>query len=202
VAVVRDAVAAQQQHSMVFKALAKQEASHYNATVQFMKAVQPADAAPAAPGSALAAADAAAQAPPLGGSLDYPGNTATKEQLARWLGAHAEKAGLPPELLVMAALTESGIVNNPGGDADSVGFFQMRASIWNKGPYLGYYENPNLQAKWFIDHALELKAQRGAGFGKDPSGWGDWIADIERPAAQYRGRYQTHLEEARRLLGR
>ena len=102
----------------------------------------------------------------------------------------------------MAALTESGLVNNPGGDADSVGFFQMRASIWNSGEYVGYFENPNLQAKWFIDHALDIKSKRGAGFGADPSGWGNWIADVEQPAAQYRGRYQTHLEEARRLLGR
>ena len=38
-------------------------------------------------------------------------------------------------------------------------------------------------------------------FGKDPSHWGDWIADVERPAAQYRGRYQLRLGEARGLLG-
>jgi hypothetical protein len=37
-------------------------------------------------------------------------------------------------------------------------------------------------------------------FGKDPSKWGDWIADVERPAEQYRGRYQLRLDEARSLL--
>jgi hypothetical protein len=35
---------------------------------------------------------------------------------------------------------------------------------------------------------------------KDPQHYGDWIADVERPGAQYRGRYQLHLDEARELL--
>ena len=38
-------------------------------------------------------------------------------------------------------------------------------------------------------------------FGKDPAKWGEWIADTERPAEQFRGRYQLRLGEARRLLG-
>ena len=46
------------------------------------------------------------------------------------------------------------------GDADSVGFFQMRMSIWNQGEYAGYPSNPGLQAKWFIDTALAVKRQR------------------------------------------
>ena len=104
----------------------------------------------------------------------------------------------------MASLVESGVRNLDYGDADSVGFFQMRTSIWDQGEYAGYGKNPGLQAKWFIDHALAVKKQaiaRGdAGFGKDPNAWGEWIADIERPAEQYRGRYQLRLEEARRLL--
>ena len=39
------------------------------------------------------------------------------------------------------------------------------------------------------------------GFGSDPNQFGDWIADVERPAEQYRGRYQTKLGEANGLLG-
>jgi hypothetical protein len=34
----------------------------------------------------------------------------------------------------------------------------------------------------------------------DPRQYGEWIADVERPAAQYRGRYQLQLDEARALL--
>ena len=58
--------------------------------------------------------------------------------------------------------------------------------------------------KWFIDHAAAIKGKRLAeglaSFGTDPSGYGEWIADVERPAEQYRGRYQLRLDEARGLL--
>ena len=157
--------------------------------------------APAAP-----AADVPAGPPPDLADVpaDYPGNDASQEALAKWLAKRAEKAGLPPELPVMAALVESGVKNLNFGDADSVGFFQMRLSIWNQGEYAGYPSNPELQIKWFIDHAAAHKrAQIAAGdrdFGKDPGTWGEWIADVERPAEQYRGRYQLRLAEARKLL--
>ena len=36
----------------------------------------------------------------------------------------------------------------------------------------------------------------------DESKWGDWVADVERPAEQYRGRYQERLDEARALLAK
>ena len=200
-ALARDAVAARTPHSGIFNALSKQEASNHRSTVQFMRAVRPEDAVQFQRVAAAAAVDPAAVA----GSLEYPGDSAGKQQLAAWLAAHAQKAGLPPELPVMAALVESGVANLKGGHADSVGFFQMRVGIWDKGEYAGYPERPELQAKWFIDHALAVKKARiaagDANFGEDPSAWGNWIADVERPAAQYRGRYQLRLQEARGLLG-
>ncbi len=120
------------------------------------------------------------------------------------MARQAQKAGLPPELPVMAGLVESGLQNLDHGDADSLGYFQMRVSIWNQGEYAGYPEKPELQLKWFIDNATALKEKRVSegltDFGQDPAGWGEWIADVERPAAQYRGRYQTRLEEARKLV--
>ena len=78
-------------------------------------------------------------------------------------------------------------------------------SIWNQGAYAGYPEKPELQAKWFIDQALARQAQARSpratpNFGKDPAKFGEWIADVERPAEQYRGRYQLRLAEARKLL--
>jgi hypothetical protein len=172
----------------------------------------PAAAAPAPP-AAVEPAAAPAAAPEDAGppvqlpddiSDDYPGNDASKDELAKWLAKQADKHGLPPELPVMASLVESGVKNLNYGDADSVGFFQMRVGIWNQGAYKGYPEHPELQAKWFIDQALAVKkkaiAAGDADFGKDPSKWGEWIADIERPAEQYRGRYQLRLREARGLL--
>jgi hypothetical protein len=234
-AVARDAAEVNRQGSGLFMAVKAMEERRHD-TVQFMKAIDPNDAAaaagqpqaaaaaatpapaaadPAAATPAPAAADAAqpSAAPvdagepvtlPTDISDDYPGNDATKDELAKWLAKQADKHGLPPELPVMASLVESGVKNINYGDADSVGFFQMRVGIWNQGDYRGFPQNPELQAKWFIDQALAVKkkaiASGDADFGKDPSKWGDWIADIERPAEQYRGRYQLRLREARGLL--
>ena len=139
-------------------------------------------------------------------ALKYPGDNASQAELAKWLAGQAQKAGLPPELPVMASLVESGVKNLNYGDRDSVGFFQMRVGTWNEGPYAGFATKPELQAKWFIDQALAVKRQAiasgDAGFGKDPSKFGEWIADVERPAEQFRGRYQLRLDEARGLLNR
>jgi hypothetical protein len=132
----------------------------------------------------------------------YPGDTAARADIATWMASEAQKRGLPPELPVMAALTESDLHNLKYGDADSLGYFQMRAGTWNQGEYAGYSDHVELQLKWFLDQADAVKRQRVAA-GKpvdDPNGYGDWIADIERPKAEYRGRYQLHLDEARGLL--
>jgi cell wall-associated NlpC family hydrolase len=131
--------------------------------------------------------------------LNYPGDDASSQQLAAWMGAHAERAGLPPELPVMAALTESGLRNVSYGDRDSVGFFQMRLGIWNEGPYSGYPDHPDLQIQWFIDHALAVRAQDPQ-LAQSPNTWGEWVADVEQPAAQYRYRYQLQLPTAQALV--
>ena len=134
-----------------------------------------------------------------GGS--YPGDDAAQADMAAWMGAAAQQRGLPAELPVMAALVESHMQNLPGGDADSVGFFQMRLGTWNSGDYAGYPDRPELQLKWFLDQAEAVKRQRlAAGKPMTAGSYGEWIADIERPAAQYRGRYQLQLAEARELL--
>ena len=213
---------AEQDSGLFFKAITREQAAKAKAEADAAKAAAtPAApeavvaATPAAPAAAPVAPEVAAAAPeapvPAGPPpdladvpADYPGDDAGQKELAKWLAKRAEKAGLPPELPVMASLVESGVRNLNFGDADSVGFFQMRVGIWNRGEYAGYPKNPGLQSKWFIDTALAVKRQRiaagDAGFGKDPRKWGEWIADIERPAEQYRGRYQLRLAEARRLL--
>jgi hypothetical protein len=136
---------------------------------------------------------------PADGGPVYPGDQATPQQIAAWMGAHAEKAGLPPELPVMAALTESGLRNLSYGDRDSVGFFQMRLGIWNDGAYAGYPSNPELQVQWFIDHAVAVKNQYPE-LANNPNSWGGWVADVEQPAEQYRYRYQLQLSTAQALL--
>jgi hypothetical protein len=173
----------------------------------------PAVAGPPAGGEAAAAVDSGVGGGGSGASgmdwglpdpqAPYPGDNAPPDEIAKWMGHQAEKAGLPRELPVMAALTESGLRNLPYGDASSVGYFQM-LDFWNQGEYKGFKEHPELQLKWFIDHAVAMKQKRigegYASYGDDPNTWGNWIADVERPATEYRGRYQTHLAHARQLL--
>jgi hypothetical protein len=82
-----------------------------------------------------------------------------------------------------------------------VGLFQMRVAIWNGGDYAGYPDDPKRQLDWFLDHAEAVKRQRLAnGRPMGESSYGEWVADVERPAEQFRGRYQLRLEQARDLL--
>lgn len=154
---------------------------------------------------AIVAATLAAPAP--AGAADcvtYPGDDAPQQTLAVWMAYGATVRGVPGELPVMAALVESGIKNLGLGDRDSAGFFAMRTSIWDNGEYAGFPTNPPLQLKWFIDQALAIKAARlpaDPAYGGTEARWGEWIADIERPAEEFRGRYQLRLDEARALIG-
>ena len=135
----------------------------------------------------------------------YPGDPAAKSALAVWMADGAVRRGVPPELPVMGALEASGLANRSYGDSDAVGFFQMRVGIWNQGEYAGFPNNPPLQLKWFLDQALTVRTRRVAagdsGYGGDESRYGEWVADVIRPAERYRGRYQLRLGEARALIG-
>jgi hypothetical protein len=134
----------------------------------------------------------------------YPGDPAPKATLAAWMASGAIRSSLPGELPVMGALVESEMQNLPLGDVDSVGFFQMRVSIWDQGDYAGFATNPELQLKWFVDRSLAVNQRRvGSGqvaYGTDSNRWGEWVADVLRPPAQYRYRYQLRLDESRLLI--
>ena len=171
-----------------------------NASQAFLEAIKP--EAPPAAAAAVDPAAAGAGVDLSGVSDAYPGDDASREQIAAWMAKQAEARGLPPELPLMASLVESGMKNLNFGDADSVGFFQMRVSIWNSGEYAGYAEDPNKQVDWFLDHAEAVKEQRIARGQPidDPNSYGEWIADVERPAEQFRGRYQLQLSTAQDLL--
>jgi hypothetical protein len=142
-----------------------------------------------------ASGSGAADAPAAG----YPGDDAPRPQIAAWMAAEARRAGLPPELPVMAALQESSLRNVHFGDRDSVGYFQMRKQYWDRGPWRGYLQRPQLQIKWFIQRALEERRSH-PGVYRSPSDYGHWIADIERCAEGNRGLYQRHLAVARELI--
>jgi hypothetical protein len=131
----------------------------------------------------------------------YPGDDADEERIARWMARGAAERGLPHELPVMAGLTESGL-QNLRGDSFS-GFFGMSRAL-DTGEYRGFPGNPDLQMRWFADTAMLVRQRRVAEGRPDPAddsaSYGSWIADVERPAREYRSRYQTHLDEARALI--
>jgi hypothetical protein len=136
--------------------------------------------------------------------VTYPGDDAPKTTLAAWMAYGASARGVPGEAPVMAALVESNMTNLSGGDRDTVGYFQMRMSIWNQGAYAGYPTNPPLQLNWFVDTALQVLASKRAtdpGYGASEARYGEWVADVQRPAEQYRYRYQLRLGDARALIG-
>ena len=126
----------------------------------FLNAVQGQAKAAAAP--PVDAAAPAAPAVDVAAPAGYPGDDAPKEQIAAWMAAEAKKRDLPPQLPVMASLVESGLKNLNFGDADSVGFFQMRLSFWNKGEYAGYPDDPDKQLDWFLDQAEPSKPNASA----------------------------------------
>jgi hypothetical protein len=131
----------------------------------------------------------------------YPGDDAQRERIARWMARSAADRGLPHELPVMAAIAESGLRNIRG--VTYHGFFGMHRSL-NAGEYRGFPRKPELQAKWFLDTAILVRQRRVAVGRADPAAhpgsFGEWIADVERPAPQNRAGYQPHLSEARRLV--
>ena len=131
----------------------------------------------------------------------YPGDGAARERLARWMARGAADRGMPHELPVMAAIAESGLRNLSGPSYS--GFFGMHESL-NSGDYRGFRRNPDLQLRWFLDTAA-LMRQRRVAVGRpdpaaDPSSFGSWIADVERPAPENRSGYQPHLGEAQNLI--
>lgn len=133
----------------------------------------------------------------------YPGDGAKPRAIARWMARGAAVRDLPEELPVMAGLAESGLHNlrSPGGSY--FGFFGMHRSL-NADLYRGFPRDPELQLRWFTDTAALVRqraiAQGDAAFGTDPSGFGEWVADIERPAPRNRDGYQPFLDDADALL--
>lgn len=102
-------------------------------------------------------------------------------------GAQRNRAS-PKELkaAVQTGIVESNLRNLPGGDADSAGWRQERGSL--------YKDPTNLDAS--IDRFFqETKAVRGK-----YARAGDLAAAVQRPAAQYRGRYQAVSAQAQKLL--
>jgi hypothetical protein len=133
----------------------------------------------------------------------FPGDDADKQSIAGWMARGAAVRDLPEALPVMAALAESGLRNLNTRGSLFAGFFGMHRSL-DRDPYRGFARNPELQLRWFADTAVEVRQREIADgdedFGSDASGYGRWIADIERPAPENRDGYQPYLDDAEALL--
>lgn len=116
---------------------------------------------------------------------------AEQRKVLNRIKAIAKRRGVTPMELkaaVETGLVESGLRNLSYGDADSQGWRQERASL---------YKNPtNLDASInrFFDETGAVRGKYGRA--------GDLAAAVQRPAAQFRGRYQERSDEAAELIGR
>lgn len=99
-----------------------------------------------------------------------------------------------PETYRLAAiatgLVESNLKNLKYGDADSQGWRQERMSIYGNHPY-GPPTNVAAGARRFYEECKQFD------HGQSP---GELAADVQRPAAQYRGRYGERMSDAKALL--
>jgi hypothetical protein len=158
----------------------------------------------------VAAAPASAQSggTPVPGPGDpcpaaYPGDDAARKPIARWMARAAALRDVPQELPVMAGLAESGLRNLNIKGNPFAGFFSMHRSL-NKGAYRGFPRDPELQLLWFLDTAVIVRqrelAEGAEEYGTASEGYGTWIADVERPAAENRDGYQPYFDDADDLL--
>lgn len=98
------------------------------------------------------------------------------------------KRGEPSRYIVgqlATGIVESGLQNLSGGDADSYGFRQQRESIYGR-------QDLDTQINNLYDEFHQYDKGQPLG---------ELIADVQRPAAQYRGRYAQVLDQARALAG-
>jgi hypothetical protein len=162
----------------------------------------------AAPAAAPATASAQSGGAPVPGPGDpcpaaYPGDDAGRKTIAQWMARGAAVRDLPEQLPVMAGLAESGLRNLHKKGNPFAGFFSMHRAL-DSGAYRGFRKDPDLQLRWFTDTAIAVRqrkiAQGDEEFGTVSSGFGLWIADVERPTRENRDGYQPYLDDAESLL--
>ena len=115
--------------------------------------------------------------------------TAEQRRVLQTIVQRGQRAGASPKEVkaaVETGLVESNLRNLPGGDADSQGWRQERRSL---------YPNPTNVAASADRFFKETRAVRGK-YGSA----GDLAAAVQRPAAQYRGRYHEQSGRADAIL--
>ena len=133
---------------------------------------------------------------------DYPGDDAPKAEIAKWMAKEAERARHPARAAGDGRARRVQPANLDHGHSTSLGYFQMLEHLWNPGEYKGYPDNPRAAARMVPRHgrAGQEGARRRRQADRRPAA----VRRVDRrrrePAAEYRGRYQLRLDEARKLL--
>lgn len=117
-------------------------------------------------------------------------NTEQKRVLGRILAIGRQVGASPKEIkaAVETGIVEANLTNPAGGDRDSQGWRQERASLYPDP------RNLDRSINRFYQETRAVKAKYGSA--------GDLAAAVQRPAAQYRGRYQQNSALADSLIGR
>ena len=128
----------------------------------------------------------------------FPGYTASAEEIAKWCGDQMEFFGLPRQLFVQASIpevTSIWVENRQYEDISDIPGMSYNVDYDSFGPVqqrLMYYPIP-----WNFEIAVWSFAQMALSMAPNPmpseadaDGCAEWIADIQRPAEQYRGRYR------------
>lgn len=119
-------------------------------------------------------------------------NSQQEQTVQAVLKAGDDKGATPMEKLaaVLTIGAEANYGNPDHGDRDSLGAFQQRASWGSSTSRL----DPYASAERFYDRAKQLRQTKQYGNA------GDLAADIQQPAAQYRGRYNAQRPIASAIL--
>lgn len=115
--------------------------------------------------------------------------SAEQVDVARTIIQVGQEMGLSEEYIVgalSAGIVESGLRNVNYGDRDSLGVFQQRAHYGSAEQRLDVRRS----AQMFYQEMLRVKP--GANLG-------EWVADTQRPAKQYRGRYGEVMNDAAKI---
>jgi hypothetical protein len=121
----------------------------------------------------------------MNGPLDAESSgPVAKTLISVWRGLHMNFKALLGAF--ETGIVESGMKNLPGGDADSAGWRQERASL---------YSNPTNVSASALRFFSEWRQFDNANLSA-----GDVAASVQRPAAQYRGRYSGVRSQALALL--
>ncbi|MFE7117435.1 peptidase M23, partial [Streptomyces sp. NPDC057654] len=117
--------------------------------------------------------------------------TAYRASCARVIVQAVKDRGLNQRAAAIALATtivESSISNIDGGDADSVGLYQQRAS-WGS-----FAQRTN--APWATNKFLDVMQNFYPNGSWNSAPIGDVAADVQRPASQYRYRYGVEANDA------